>query len=82
MSIEKTISYDNPSAPIVRFASMDYFDADEDEDMNDNNSISTTESTLGLKEDFLQFDRTNFSFFALDRTFIFSIFIRRSRSFV
>lgn len=45
MSIEKTILYDNPSAPIVRFASMDYFD--DEEDMNDENFISTTESTLG-----------------------------------
>ena len=49
--MEKAILYDNPSAPLVRFSSMEFFDTDEDEDMMDDNSNSS-EPTLGLNEIF------------------------------
>lgn len=45
--MEKDILYDNPSAPLVRFSSMESFDTDED--MTDEYS-NTFESTLGLNE--------------------------------
>lgn len=49
--MEKAILYDNPSAPLVRFSSMESFDTDEDEDMTDDDRNSS-QSTLGLNEIF------------------------------